>query len=167
MEVTITHTFTKTFAHSQHFNQLGSNTTIHWRLRMANTKYTYGSSVEGPGSFHWFTPSASFVQQADPTCTASVITRGTGRKNPALVTSVHAFTIALHSFLSLAHTLASSTVIPLSFRAFFYSIRPSTPRSSSRSIPTHCTIHHFLCQSHFFHSLHVPEPSQNTFICST
>ena len=75
MEVTITHTFTKTPAHSQHFNQLGSNTAIEfdWRLCMANTKHTSGSSVEGPGSFHWFTPSASFVQQADPTCTASVI----------------------------------------------------------------------------------------------
>ena len=27
-----THTFNKTFAQSQHFNQLGSNTAIHWQL---------------------------------------------------------------------------------------------------------------------------------------
>ena len=62
---------------------------------MANTKYTSRNSAEGPDSFHWFTPSSSCV------------------------TSVHVFTIALHSFLSLAHTLASTSVIPLSFRAFF------------------------------------------------
>ena len=52
----------------QYFNQLGSNTAIHCRFCMANTKYTSGSSVEELGSFHWFTPSMSLVQQADLNC---------------------------------------------------------------------------------------------------
>ena len=34
MEVTITHTFAKSFSHSQHVNQHGSNTAIHWQLCM-------------------------------------------------------------------------------------------------------------------------------------
>ena len=102
MEVPITHTTTKTFAHFQHFNQLGSNTTIHWRLCMANTKYTSGSSVEGPGSFHWFTPSASLVQQADLTCTASVITSlavQVGRTPHWSRQFMHSQSLSIHSSL--------------------------------------------------------------------
>ena len=102
MEVTITHTTTKTFAHSQHFNQLGSNTAIHWRPCMANTKYTSGSSVEGPGSFHWFTPSTSLVQQADPTCTASVITSLAVQVGRTLHWSrqfMHSQSLSIHSSL--------------------------------------------------------------------
>ena len=74
MESTITHAFTKTSAHSQNFNQLGSNTAIHWRLCMANTKYTSGSSVRRARQLSLVYPFCVMVQQADPTCTASVIT---------------------------------------------------------------------------------------------
>ena len=54
MESTITHAFTKTSAHSQNFNQLGSNTAVHWSLCMANTKYASGNSAEGPAAFTGF-----------------------------------------------------------------------------------------------------------------
>ena len=40
-----------------------------------------GVQSKGPAAFTGFTPSASCVQQADPTCTTSVITRSTGREN--------------------------------------------------------------------------------------
>ena len=108
MEVKITHAFTKTFAQFPHFNQ-------HWPQSIGDSacliqSTPLGASVKGPGSFHWLTPSLSWVQQADSTCTTSVITRGTGRENHALVTSVHVFTIALHSFLALARTLASNNI---------------------------------------------------------
>ena len=53
------------------------------------------------------------MQQGDPTCTGSVVTRGTRWDKPPLVTSVHLFTIVLHSIFS--HIVL---IHPLSLKVF-------------------------------------------------